>query len=91
MTYEMQVLEPSIPVQYADKFKWLTKSKPKLIEDKDGFPFIDYKGKQSSGLASGSEQGVVQRLVQLVIKRSKRTESGFTIQQTKYYVKKRTQ
>lgn len=62
MTYEMWVLEPSIPVQYADKFKWLTKSKPKLIEDKDGFPFIDYKGKQSSGLASGSEQGVVREL-----------------------------
>ena len=62
MTYEMQVLEPSIPVQYADKFNWLTKSKPKLIEDKDGFPFIDYKGKQSSGLASGSEQGVVREL-----------------------------
>ena len=62
VTYEMQVLEPSIPVQYADKFKWLTKSKPKLIEDKDGFPFIDYKGKQSSGLASGSEQGVVREL-----------------------------
>lgn len=62
MSYEMQVLEPAIPVQYADKFKWLTKSKPKLIEDKDGFPFIDYEGKQSSGLASGSEQGVVREL-----------------------------
>lgn len=62
MSYEMQVLEPAIPVQYADKFNWLTKSKPKLIEDKDGFPFIDYKGKQSSGLASGSEQGVAREL-----------------------------
>ena len=62
MSYEMQVLEPAIPVQYADKFNWLTKSKPKLIEDKDGFPFIDYKGKKSSGLSSGSEQGVVREL-----------------------------
>lgn len=62
MSYEMQVLEPATPVQYADAFNWLTKSKPKLIEDKDGFPFIDYKGKQSSGLASGSEQGVVREL-----------------------------
>lgn len=62
MSYEMQVLEPSAPVQYADSFNWLTKSKPKLTEDKDGFPFIEYKGKQSSGLASGSEQGVVREL-----------------------------
>lgn len=62
MSYEMQVLEPATPVQYADAFNWLTKSKPKLIKDKDGFPFIDYKGKQSSGLASGSEQGVVREL-----------------------------
>ena len=40
----------------------MAKSKPKLIEDKDGFPFIDYKGKKSSGLSSGSEQGVVREL-----------------------------
>ena len=62
MSYEMQVLEPSAPVQYADEFNWLTKSKPKLTEDKDGFPFIEYKGEKSSGLASGSEQGVVRGL-----------------------------
>lgn len=62
MSYEMQVLEPTAPVQYADHFNWLTKSKPKLIEDENGFPLIDYKGKQASGLTSNSEQEVVREL-----------------------------
>ena len=62
MSLEMQVLEPAAPVQYADHFHWLTKNKPKLMEDKDGFPIISYKGKDASGLGSNSEQGVVREL-----------------------------
>lgn len=62
MSLEMQVLEPAAPVQYADHFHWLTKNKPKLMEDKDGFPIISYKEKDASGLGSNSEQGVVREL-----------------------------
>lgn len=62
MSYEMQVLEPTTPVQYADHFNWLTKNKPKYVEDKDGFPTITYKGKEASGSASDSEQGVIREL-----------------------------